>query len=114
MITKNILKQSKLFQLSMTKTKRKPEYTGSFINNVKAKTGRELEDILREAQKLGLNCRQVAQRYGFNVHSIYKWTKVFNIMLVDVRHDTKLSVEEHYEPPITYLSHKWPTTNFSG
>jgi len=54
----------------MTKTKRKSEYKGSFINSVKAKTGRELEDILREAQKSGLNCRQVADRYGFNVHSI--------------------------------------------
>ena len=96
----------------MTKTKRKPKYNGSFINNVKEKTGRELEDILREAQKSGLNCRQVADCYGFNVHSIYKWTKVLNIILADVRHDTKLPVKEYYEPPITYLSHKWPTTKF--
>ena len=96
----------------MTKTKRKSEYKGSFINSVKAKTGRELEDILREAQKSGLNCRQVADRYGFNVHSIYKWTKVLNIILADVRHDTKLPVKEYYEPPITCLSHKWPTTKF--
>lgn len=96
----------------MPKTTRKSTYTGSFINNVKAKTGRELSDILREGQKFGYSCRELAKHYGFNVHSIYKWTKILKIMLCDKRHETKLEAVEYYEPPITYLSHQWPTTKF--